>query len=225
MEPSAGAGRALRTRARWLGGGAAACSPRPRSASSLLAPSRRPRAAIRDLTSVCFRIIEIPERRVGALLGPSGSHIKNLQEVLRVKLGVADNSNKPGSRFVRCAPGVGARALVCVGAAASCAPPDSPAHCIRQVGPLSPHFAAARSPPAATAHPQRCPAPPLPRSIWGAPLNVKVAVDVVLLATGLLQQQLSADGGGSSAPSTPRSTRFPSSLSPSIAPSVNGDAE
>lgn len=34
---------------------------------------------IRDLTSVCFRIIEIPERRVGALLGPSGSHIKSLQ--------------------------------------------------------------------------------------------------------------------------------------------------
>ncbi len=50
---------------------------------------------------MCFRIIEIPERRVGALLGPSGSHIKNLQEVLRCKMGVADNSNKPGSRFVR----------------------------------------------------------------------------------------------------------------------------
>ena len=70
-----------------------------------------------------------------------------------------------------------------------------------------------------TALPARLP-PLLPwRSIWGAPLNVKVAVDVVMLATGLLQQQLAADGG--SAPSTPRSTRFPSSLSPS----VNGDAE
>ncbi|KAL4436969.1 hypothetical protein ABPG75_004108 [Micractinium tetrahymenae] len=120
-------------------------------------------AGIRDLSSVCFRIIEIPERRVGALLGPSGSHIKNLQEVLRCKMGVADNSNKPGSRFV---------------------------------------------------------------SIWGAPLNVKVAVDVVLLATGLLQQQLAAEAA--TPPSTPRSGRsapFPSSLSPSTAASVNGDAE
>lgn len=58
---------------------------------------------IRELSSVCFRIIEIPERRVGALLGPSGSHIKTLQEVLRCKMGVADASNKVGSRFVRCA--------------------------------------------------------------------------------------------------------------------------
>ncbi|PRW33858.1 far upstream element-binding 1-like isoform X1 [Chlorella sorokiniana] len=117
-------------------------------------------ASIRELTSVCFRIIEIPEKRVGALLGPSGSHIKSLQEVLRCKMGVADNSSKPGSRFV---------------------------------------------------------------SIWGSPLNVKVAVDVVMLATGLLQQQMSGDSG--SAPSTPRSARFPPSLSPSVAPSVNGDAE
>ncbi|EFN55717.1 hypothetical protein CHLNCDRAFT_57876 [Chlorella variabilis] len=122
----------------------------------LICQEEKYEAIIRELSSVCFRIIEIPERRVGALLGPNGSHIKNLQEVLRCKMGVADNSNKPGSRFV---------------------------------------------------------------SIWGAPLNVKVAVDVVMLATGLLQQQLAADGG--SAPSTPRSTRFPSSLSPS----VNGDAE
>lgn len=50
---------------------------RPRRPSPL--PACLP--GIRELTSVCFRIIEIPERRVGALLGPSGSHIKNLQEV------------------------------------------------------------------------------------------------------------------------------------------------
>lgn len=63
-------------------------------------------------------------------------------------------------------------------------------------------------------------------SIWGAPLNVKVAVDVVLLATGLLQQQLAAEAA--TPPSTPRSSRsvpFPSSLSPSAAASVNGDVE
>lgn len=71
------------------------------------------------------------------------------------------------------------------------------------------------------------PVPPPPHpplcSIWGSPLNVKVAVDVVMLATGLLQQQLAGDSG--SAPSTPRSARFPPSLSPSVAYSVNGDAE
>ena len=38
--------------------------------------------------------------RVG-VLGPNGAHIKNLQEVLRCKMGVADGSSKPGSRFVR----------------------------------------------------------------------------------------------------------------------------
>jgi hypothetical protein len=50
-----------------------------------------------------------------------------------------------------------------------------------------------------------------------------------MLATGLLQQQMAAEGG--SAPSTPRSSRYmpsylPSSLAPSsLAPSVNGDLE
>ncbi|KAL4858199.1 Far upstream element-binding protein 3 [Chlorella vulgaris] len=125
-------------------------------------------ASIREVSSVCFRIVEIPERRVGALLGPGGAHIKSLQDVLRCKMGVADMSTKPNSRFV---------------------------------------------------------------SIWGAPLNVKVAVDVVMLATGLLQQQLAAED--SSAPGTPRSQRFPSSLTtsrapsvaPSLAMSVNGDME
>jgi hypothetical protein len=50
-----------------------------------------------------------------------------------------------------------------------------------------------------------------------------VAVDVVMLATGLLQQQMAAEG--SSAPSTPRSTRFSGSFAASAAPSVNGDLE
>ena len=58
-------------------------------------------AGIRELCSVCFRIVEIPDRKVGAVLGPNGAHIKNLQEVLRCKMGVADGSSKPGSRFVR----------------------------------------------------------------------------------------------------------------------------
>ena len=84
------------------------------------------------MTSVCFKILEIPERKVGALMGPGGAHIKSLQEVLRVKLGVADDSTKPGSRFV---------------------------------------------------------------SLWGSPMNVKVAVDVVMLATGLLQPEGGGNGG------------------------------
>lgn len=46
---------------------------------------------------------------------------------------------------------------------------------------------------------------------------------MVLLATGLLQQQQQHGGeGGSTAPSTPRSARYAAS---SVAPSVNGDAE
>ncbi len=90
------------------------------------------------------------------------------------------------------------------------------------------HHASAARPPLSPyllrlACPLLPPFPPLLCSIWGSPLNVKVAVDVVMLATGLLQQQLSGDSG--SAPSTPRSARFPPSLSPSVAPSVNGDAE
>ena len=75
----------------------APCLPCP---PALPCPLPRP-AGIKEVSSVCFRIIEIPDRKVGALLGPSGAHIKNLQEVLRCKMGVADFSIKPGSRFVR----------------------------------------------------------------------------------------------------------------------------
>lgn len=80
------------------------------------------------------------------------------------------------------------------------------------------HPAVAASPPSLS--------PSFPRSIWGSPLNVKVAVDVVLLSTGLLSQQMNGGDGGTP-PGTPRSgsVRFPASLSPSTAPSVTGDAE
>lgn len=73
--------------------------------AALVCQEEKYEGSIRELTSVCFRIVEIPERRVGALLGPSGAHIKSLQDVLRVKMGVADSSSKPGSRFVRWAQG------------------------------------------------------------------------------------------------------------------------
>jgi hypothetical protein len=78
--------------------------------AQLVCQEEKYEGAIRELNSVCFRIVEIPERRVGALLGPSGAHIKSLQEVLRCKMGVADSTSKPGSRFVRCVPRCAERA-------------------------------------------------------------------------------------------------------------------
>ena len=64
----------------------------------------------------------------------------------------------------------------------------------------------------------------LPCSIWGAPLNVAVAVDVVMLATGLLQQQAV---GEPNEPASPRMRRGmgSSSRATSVALSNNGDLE
>lgn len=76
---------------------------------------------LKYIQSVCFKIVELPEKRAGSLLGPGGAHIKALQEVLRCKMGICESSTKPGSRFI---------------------------------------------------------------SIWGQPANVKVAVDLVYVATG-----------------------------------------
>jgi hypothetical protein len=52
--------------------------------------------AIRELTSVSFRIIPIPASKAGAVMGPAGSHIKSLQEVLRVKIGISDAKEHSG---------------------------------------------------------------------------------------------------------------------------------
>ncbi|GAB4823052.1 hypothetical protein N2152v2_010098 [Parachlorella kessleri] len=83
---------------------------------------------IREVQSVCMRIIKIPHLRVGAILGPGGAHVKTLQEMLKVKIGVSEpNGPDPETRYV---------------------------------------------------------------TLWGAPLNVKVAIDVVLLTTGQLQTEI-----------------------------------
>lgn len=54
---------------------------------------------MRTITSVAFKIVQIPEKRAGSLLGPGGAHIKTLQEVLRVKMGICEGT-RPGSRYV-----------------------------------------------------------------------------------------------------------------------------
>ena len=78
------------------------------------------------------------------------------------------------------------------------------------------------------AQPLPCPAPRspacLPCSIWGAPLNVAVAVDVVMLATGLLHKQAVGESGEPASPRMPRGMGS-SSRATSVALSVNGDAE
>lgn len=47
-----------------------------------------------------MKILPVPPRKVGNLLGPGGMHIKSLQEVLKVKIGVAEPHDSTGSRYV-----------------------------------------------------------------------------------------------------------------------------
>jgi hypothetical protein len=70
------------------------------AAMDLVFVDERYMAGIREITSVSFRVVEVPEKRVGSILGPGGAHIQALQELLRCKIGVCDTSRKPGSRFV-----------------------------------------------------------------------------------------------------------------------------
>lgn len=81
-------------------------------------------SAIREISSVCFEIVEVPGRRIGLLMGPGGASIRVLQDLLSVKIGVADAAN-----------------------------PSAPTRFV---------------------------------SIWGSPLNVSVAKDAVLVATGAM---------------------------------------
>jgi hypothetical protein len=66
----------------------------------LVSQDERYHQGIRDIQSVAFRVVEVPEKRVGSILGPGGSHIQALQNMLHCKIGVADSTAKPGSRFV-----------------------------------------------------------------------------------------------------------------------------
>ncbi|RMZ53013.1 hypothetical protein APUTEX25_001132, partial [Auxenochlorella protothecoides] len=64
--------------------------------------TRDPRYApgIQAVTSTCFRMLPVAERRVGALLGPAGAHIRALQDVLRVRMGVEDGADLAGVKHV-----------------------------------------------------------------------------------------------------------------------------
>jgi hypothetical protein len=67
--------------------------------TNLLNEDERYVPGIREITSVAFKVVQIPEKRAGSLLGPGGIHIQTLQDVIRVKLGICEG-HKPGSRFV-----------------------------------------------------------------------------------------------------------------------------
>lgn len=67
--------------------------------ADLLEQDDRYAAAIRDITSIAFKVVQIPEKRAGGLLGPGGTYIKALQDMLKVKMGICEGS-KPGSRYV-----------------------------------------------------------------------------------------------------------------------------
>ncbi|KAL4548553.1 hypothetical protein Ndes2526B_g01117 [Nannochloris sp. 'desiccata'] len=67
--------------------------------TNLLNEDERYVPGIREITSVAFKVVQIPEKRAGSLLGPGGTYIQTLQDVLRVKLGICEG-HKPGSRFV-----------------------------------------------------------------------------------------------------------------------------
>lgn len=52
------------------------------------------------INSVVLKIIKIPGHKAGSLLGPGGSYIVALQEVLKVKMGICESFKKDGARFV-----------------------------------------------------------------------------------------------------------------------------
>lgn len=67
--------------------------------SDLLSQDERYLPAIREINSVAFKVVQIPEKKAGSLLGPGGAYIQTLQDVMRVKMGICEG-NKPGSRYV-----------------------------------------------------------------------------------------------------------------------------
>ncbi len=67
--------------------------------TNLLNEDERYVPGIREITSVAFKVVQIPEKRAGSLIGPGGTYIQTLQDVIRVKLGICEG-HKPGSRFV-----------------------------------------------------------------------------------------------------------------------------
>lgn len=137
-----------------------------------------------------MRIISIPQRRVGNLLGPSGQHIKSLQ--------VGGLDGWPG-KAGRAESGLCSRAGP---AACRWTWPRGARGCARVQRPLTTPCAA--HPLVATHLSQEVlrvkigVADPVDRSgnrhvtLWGAPQNVRVAADVVMLAAGSLPQELEA---------------------------------
>lgn len=66
----------------------------------LITKDERYQAQIRDINSVAFKVMQVPERRVGSILGPGGAHVQALQELLRVKIGLTEDVTKNGCRHV-----------------------------------------------------------------------------------------------------------------------------
>lgn len=57
---------------------------------------------IKEINSVAFQIVPFPASRAGAVLGPGGAHIKSLQDILKVKIGITSNaSNDVGRNSIK----------------------------------------------------------------------------------------------------------------------------
>jgi len=122
---------------------------------------------------VCFEIVAVPAGKVGVLLGPEGRHIKVLQDVLKVKLGIAlsdttttnknknnsdNNNNKKKTKQSNSTVSNNSNGSI---ATASVGNKTTTAK-VKYV------------------------------SIWGPPMNVKVAKEAVLVATGALKHSSSS---------------------------------
>ena len=48
---------------------------------------------IQEINYIAFQVVPFPANRAGAILGPGGAHIKSLQEVLKVKIGITNGTS------------------------------------------------------------------------------------------------------------------------------------
>lgn len=48
---------------------------------------------IKAIKSIVLKVVQVPENRVGALIGPKGIHLQSLQQVLRCKLAISKSSS------------------------------------------------------------------------------------------------------------------------------------
>lgn len=114
-------------------------------------------SGIKEITSVCFEIVAVPAGKVGVLLGPEGRHIKVLQDVLKVKLGIAfSNSTNNNNKKSKQPSSNSSNATASISISTS-------TEKVKYV------------------------------SIWGPPMNVKVAKEAVLVATGALKHSSNSD--------------------------------